>query len=83
VGRCCMCRNSGKMVDHLLLHCIVARELGPLALTLFGVRLVMSCTVIEVSKLSENLVIMKKPRFVGQLLFALCGKFVGREIFIP
>lgn len=83
MGRCCMCRNSGKMVDHLLLHCVVARELGSLALTLFGVHLVMPCTVIEVFTLSENLVVMKKLRFVGQLLFALCEQFVGREIFIP
>jgi hypothetical protein len=83
VGRCCMCRNSVKMVDHLVLHCVVARELGSSALTSFGVHLVMPWTVIEVFTLSENLVIMKKARFVGQLLFALGGQFVGKEIFIP
>lgn len=56
------------MLDHLLLHCVVARELASLALTLFGVHLVMPWTVIEVFTLSENLVIMKKARFVGHSL---------------
>jgi hypothetical protein len=27
IDRCCMCKMNGEMVDHLLLHCEVARVL--------------------------------------------------------
>ena len=27
VGWCCLCRCSEEMVDHLLLHCLVAAEI--------------------------------------------------------
>lgn len=32
-----MCKSDGKTVNHLLLHCLVARELWLLVLSLFGV----------------------------------------------
>jgi hypothetical protein len=34
---CCMCKKSGESIDHLSLHCEVARELWSYILKLFGV----------------------------------------------
>jgi hypothetical protein len=34
---CCMCKKSGETIDHLLLHCEVARDLWSYIFTLFGV----------------------------------------------
>jgi hypothetical protein len=34
---CCMCKKSGESIDHLLLHCDVARDLWSYFLTLYGV----------------------------------------------
>jgi hypothetical protein len=34
---CCMCKRSGESVDHLLLHCFVARELWSMVFGLFGI----------------------------------------------
>jgi hypothetical protein len=42
VGWCCMCKQSGEFINHLLLHCEVARALWSVVLTLFDVTWVMS-----------------------------------------
>ena len=34
---CCMCKKDGEFIDHLLLHCHVARELWNMIFSLFGV----------------------------------------------
>jgi hypothetical protein len=34
---CCICNKSGEFIDHLLIHCEVARELWSSILNLFGV----------------------------------------------
>jgi len=34
---CCICNKSGESIDHLLIHCEVARELWSSILNLFGV----------------------------------------------
>jgi len=34
---CCMCKKSGESIEHLLLHCEVARDLWSYILTFFGV----------------------------------------------
>ena len=46
---CCMCKQSGESVDHLLLHCFVARELWSMVFRLFGVWVhwVMPCHVLH------------------------------------
>jgi hypothetical protein len=44
---CCLCKKSGKSIDHLLLHCEVAQALWSYVLTLFGVEWVMPSTVLE------------------------------------
>ena len=36
VDWCCMCKDHGESVNHLLLHCIVAQELWSLIFALFG-----------------------------------------------
>jgi hypothetical protein len=38
---CCMCKRSGESVEHLLLHCSLARELWSMVFGLFGVQWVM------------------------------------------
>jgi hypothetical protein len=35
VGWCCMCKQSGESINHLLLHCEVAQALWSVVLTLF------------------------------------------------
>jgi hypothetical protein len=42
-----MCKKSGESIDHLLLHCEVARDLWSYILILFGVEWVMPRTVLE------------------------------------
>lgn len=38
VDWCCMCKRTGETVDHILLHCDVARELWLFVFSLFGVQ---------------------------------------------
>ena len=38
---CFMCKHSGKLIDHLLLHCEVVIEVWSMVLQLFGVTWVM------------------------------------------
>jgi hypothetical protein len=45
---CCMYKKNGESIDHLLLHCEVARDLWSYILVLFGVECVMPRTVLEV-----------------------------------
>jgi hypothetical protein len=44
---CCMCKNNGESIGHLLLHCEVARELWSYILSLFGVEWVMPRQVLD------------------------------------
>ena len=44
---CCMCKRVGENMNHLLLHCIIARELWNMVLSLFGVFWVMPKDVVE------------------------------------
>ena len=44
---CYMCKNCGELVDHLLLHCLIACELWSLVFCLFGIHWVMPQKVIE------------------------------------
>jgi len=44
---CCMCKKSGKSIEHLQLHYEVARDLWSYILTLFGVEWVMPRMVLE------------------------------------
>jgi hypothetical protein len=44
---CCMCKKSGELIEHLLLHCKVARDLWSYILTLFGVEWVIPRKVLE------------------------------------
>ena len=47
VGWCCMCKGSGELVDHLLLHCEVVWEVWNFILRSFGVSWVFPTTVSE------------------------------------
>ena len=47
VDWCCMCKESGEIPDHLMLHCKVARELWDMVFGLFGVHWVMPRTVLD------------------------------------
>jgi hypothetical protein len=38
---CCLCKKNGESIDHLLLHCEVARDLWVSIYNLFGVVWVM------------------------------------------
>jgi len=37
IDQCCMCKKDGEMINHLFIHCPVARELWNLVISLFGV----------------------------------------------
>ena len=45
-----MCKNCGELVDHFLLHCLIACELWSLVFCLFGIHWVMLQKVIELFK---------------------------------
>ena len=45
VNRCCLCKTAEESVDHLLIHCPVAKEMWDNVLSLFGVSWVMPCHV--------------------------------------
>jgi hypothetical protein len=47
VSWCCMCKEDGETVDHLLLHCDFAKELWDMVFVLFGLHWVMPRRVIE------------------------------------
>jgi hypothetical protein len=47
VDWCCMCKQSGENVDHLLLHCSMAQELWSMVFGLFRVDWVMPCHVLH------------------------------------
>jgi hypothetical protein len=50
VGWCSMCRCNGETVDHLLLHCPVAREPWSFVFRLFGVdRVILGCVLDHVA----------------------------------
>lgn len=46
VDWCCMYKLNGESADHLLLHCIIAKELWDLSLCLFGVTWLMPDSII-------------------------------------
>jgi len=47
IDRCCMCKMTGETVDHLLLHCEVARALWYVILSRFGLSWVMPFRVVD------------------------------------
>jgi hypothetical protein len=47
VSWCCMCKADGESVDHLLLHCVYAKELWDVVFAMFGVFWVMPGRVRE------------------------------------
>jgi hypothetical protein len=47
VDWCCLCKEDGETIDHLFLHCKVARELWNSVFNLFGVVWVMPRKVVE------------------------------------
>jgi hypothetical protein len=44
---CCMCKENGESISHLLLHCPVARELWSFMCSIFGLRWVMPGGVLD------------------------------------
>jgi hypothetical protein len=50
---CCMCKKSGVSIDHLLLHCEVARDLWSYILKLFGEEWVMLRRVIVIDLMNS------------------------------
>ncbi len=47
VNWCCMCKLDVESIDHLFLHCTVAREMWDTVLTLFGMHWVMPKRVVD------------------------------------
>jgi hypothetical protein len=45
VNRCCLCKNAAESIDHLFLHCNLAKDLWDSVLLSFGVSWVMPCRV--------------------------------------
>jgi hypothetical protein len=44
---CCMCKEAGESIDHLFLHCNIARDLWNFVFTLLGLQWVMLCHVVD------------------------------------
>jgi hypothetical protein len=66
VDWCCMCKQSGESINHLLLHCEVAHVLWSVILTLFDITWVMSGGV------ADLLVCWRGQR--GNISVRRCGK---------
>ena len=47
VGWCCVSKRGGETMDHLMLHCSVAREMWDMVFALFGVQWVMLGKVVD------------------------------------
>jgi hypothetical protein len=47
IDRCCMCKMNGESVDHILLHCEVARALWNAIFSRFNLSWVMSLRVVD------------------------------------
>jgi hypothetical protein len=47
INRCCMCKSDGETVDHLFLHCEVARALLYAIFSCFGLNWVMPKRVVD------------------------------------
>uniref|UniRef100_A0A2N9IHU7 Reverse transcriptase domain-containing protein n=1 Tax=Fagus sylvatica TaxID=28930 RepID=A0A2N9IHU7_FAGSY len=56
---CCLCKQSGGSLDHLLLHCSLARELWSMVFGLFGVSWVMPCHVLHLWAGWQSIVVSK------------------------
>uniref|UniRef100_A0A2N9IKB6 Reverse transcriptase zinc-binding domain-containing protein n=1 Tax=Fagus sylvatica TaxID=28930 RepID=A0A2N9IKB6_FAGSY len=46
---CCMCKADGESIDHLLLHCVYAKELWDMVFAMFGICWVMPGRGLQVS----------------------------------
>lgn len=44
---CCMCKNNGETMDHLLLHCAYVHKLWSLVLSMFGLQWVLPRRVVD------------------------------------
>jgi hypothetical protein len=44
---CCMCKESGESISHLLLHCLAAREVWSFIFSIFDIQWVMPSGVID------------------------------------
>ena len=44
---CCLCKEDGESVDHLLLHCVFAKELWDMVFAMFGIDWVMPKRVVD------------------------------------
>lgn len=66
VDWCCMCKQDGESVDHLLLHCLFARKLWLFVLCLFGVQWVMPIRVVD-------LLVSWKERYARHLIGDICN----------
>lgn len=44
---CCVCKKDGEIIDHLLIHCPIAKELWNMVFLLFGVQWTMPSGVAE------------------------------------
>jgi hypothetical protein len=47
VDWCCLCKSSGELPDHLLLHCTFAQAIWSLVFCLFGISWVMPARVVD------------------------------------
>ena len=44
---CCMCKINGELIDHLLIHCLLASDLWSIVFTLFGIHWALPKTLVE------------------------------------
>uniref|UniRef100_A0A2N9J333 Reverse transcriptase zinc-binding domain-containing protein n=1 Tax=Fagus sylvatica TaxID=28930 RepID=A0A2N9J333_FAGSY len=78
---CCMCKESGESISHLLMHCSAAREVWLFIFNIFGIQWVMPSGVLDLLSCWGIAAIASGFGSCGTWsLFACFGVFGGREM---
>uniref|UniRef100_A0A2N9HTH9 Malic enzyme n=1 Tax=Fagus sylvatica TaxID=28930 RepID=A0A2N9HTH9_FAGSY len=75
ISWCCLCKENGETVDHLLLHCPFLREVWDMVFALFGVHWVMPWRVIDLIAFWQDLG-LQEHRLDGDEYVAVIDEFM-------
>ena len=84
VNWCCMCKNNGESVNHLLLHCPMPWELCAMVCSLFGVHWVMLARVLDLLSCWQGSLGRHQNGVIWKaFLIVSCGACGGKEMLGP